>query len=203
MCGKYNFSCTPQFVIWPTSWVQVSHWKDILLFRSLRTSGTIVGSCVKWLDDIAHFTTTNILYSGVSQNYMRFYNFSSKTLTTLKDVGKYVGLLSFIFMCSSRSINLTHWGRVTHICVSKLTIIGLDNGLSPGRCQAIIWTNAGILLIWPLGTSLNEILIEIHTFLFKKMHLKLSSGKRRPFSLGLNVILGKTEPSTEAYANKY
>ena len=32
---------------------------------------------------------------------------------------------------------LTHWGRVTHICVSKLTIIGSDNGLSPGGRQAI------------------------------------------------------------------
>ena len=39
---------------------------------------------------------------------------------------------------------LTHWGRVTHIYVSNLTIIGSDNGLSPGRRQAIIWTNAGI-----------------------------------------------------------
>ena len=47
---------------------------------------------------------------------------------------------------------LTHWGRVTHICVGKLTIIGSDNGLSPGRRQAIIWTYAGILLIGPLGT---------------------------------------------------
>ena len=47
---------------------------------------------------------------------------------------------------------LTHWGRVTHICVSKLTIIGSDNGLSPDRRQAIIWNNAGILLIGPLGT---------------------------------------------------
>ena len=44
---------------------------------------------------------------------------------------------------------LTHWGRVTHICVGKLTIIGSDNGLSPGRHQAIIWTNTGILLIEP------------------------------------------------------
>ena len=33
---------------------------------------------------------------------------------------------------------LTHWGRVTHICVGNLTIIGSDNGLSPGRRQAII-----------------------------------------------------------------
>ena len=42
---------------------------------------------------------------------------------------------------------------MTHICVSKLTNIGSDNGLSPGRRQAIIWTNAGILLIGPLGTN--------------------------------------------------
>ena len=34
--------------------------------------------------------------------------------------------------------------RVTQLCVSKLTIIGSDNGLSPGRRQAIIWTSAGI-----------------------------------------------------------
>ena len=66
---------------------------------------------------------------------------------------------------------LTHWGRVTHIYVSKLTIIGSDNGLSPGRRQAIIWTNAGILLIRPLETNFNEILIDIPTFSFTKMHL--------------------------------
>ena len=42
---------------------------------------------------------------------------------------------------------LTHWDRVTHICISKLTIIGSDNGLLPGQRQAIIWTNARILLI--------------------------------------------------------
>ena len=57
--------------------------------------------------------------------------------------------------------SLTHWGRVTHICVNKLTIIGSDNGLSPGRRQAIIWTNAGIVLIGPMGTNFSEILIEI------------------------------------------
>ena len=83
---------------------------------------------------------------------------------------------------------LTHWGRVTHICVSKLTIIVPDNGLSPGRRQAIIWTNAGILLIRTLGTNFSEILSEIHIFSFKKMHLKMSSGRRRPFCLGLNVL---------------
>ena len=83
---------------------------------------------------------------------------------------------------------LTHWGRVTHICVGTNTNIGSDNGLSPGRRQAIIWTNAGILLIGPLGTNFNEMLIEIHAFSFTKIHLKMSSGKWRPFCLGLNVL---------------
>ena len=83
---------------------------------------------------------------------------------------------------------LTHWGRVTHICVSKLTIIGSDNGLSPDRRQAITWTNAGLLLIGPLGTNFSEILIEILKFSFKKTRLNVSSAKRRPFCPGLNVL---------------
>ena len=83
---------------------------------------------------------------------------------------------------------LTHWGRETHLYVVKLTLIGSDNGLSPGRRQAIIWTNAGILSNGPLGTNFSEILIEIYIFSFKKMHLKMSSGKWWPFCLGLNVL---------------
>ena len=92
------------------------------------------------------------------------------------------------FVIVSTNVALIHWGRVTHICVSKLTIIGSDNGLSPDRRQTIIWTNAGILLIGPLGTNVSKILIEIHAFSFKEMHLKMSSGKWRPFCLGLNVL---------------
>ena len=80
---------------------------------------------------------------------------------------------------------------MTHICVGNLTIIGSDNGLSPGRRQAIVWTNAGILLIGPLGTNFREILIGIHKFSFTKMHLKMSSAKWRPFSLGLNMLTKK------------
>ena len=82
-----------------------------------------------------------------------------------------------------------HWGRVTQICVSKQLIIGSDNGLSPGRRQAVIWTNAGTFLIGPLGTNFSEILIEVHTFSFTKMHLETSTAKRRPFCLGLNVLI--------------
>ena len=41
----------------------------------------------------------------------------------------------------------------------------------------------------PLGTNFSEILMEIYTFSFGKMHLQMSSGKWRPFwfSLILNV----------------
>ena len=45
------------------------------------------------------------------------------------------------------------------------------------------------MLIGPLGTNLSEILSEIHTFSLKKMHLKMSSAKWRPFCLGLNVSM--------------
>ena len=57
---------------------------------------------------------------------------------------------------------------MTHICVSKLNIIGSDNGLAPARRQAIIWTNTGILLIGPLGTQPSEILMEIYNIFIKE-----------------------------------
>ena len=75
-----------------------------------------------------------------------------------------------------------------HKYVSKLTNIVSDNGLSPGRSQAIIWTNAGILLIGPLGTIFSENLVKISTFPFMKTRLKVSSAKWWPFRLSLNVL---------------
>ena len=56
-------------------------------------------------------------------------------------------------LCVSTFID---WGRVTRICVGNLTIIDSDNCLSPGRRHAIIWTDAGILLIGQ--TDFNEII---------------------------------------------
>ena len=72
---------------------------------------------------------------------------------------------------------------MTHICVSRVTIIGSDNGLSPGWRQAIIWTNAGILLTGPLGTNFSGIVIEVYIFLFKKCITKRPSAKCQPFWL--------------------
>ena len=97
-------------------------------------------------------------------------------------------LINVISLSLSYPVILNHWGRVTHICVCNLTIIGSDNGLSPGRRQAIIWTNAGILLIRPLRTNFSEILIEILTPSLKKMGLKVLSTKWRPFCLSLQCV---------------
>ena len=53
---------------------------------------------------------------------------------------------------------------MTRICVNKVTTIGADSGLLPGRRKAIIWANAEILLIGSLGTNFSEILVKIQTF---------------------------------------
>ena len=77
---------------------------------------------------------------------------------------------------------------MTIICVSKLTTIGSDNSSSPGRRQAIIWTNATILLIGSLGTNFNNILIKIPKVSFKKMRSKGPSAKWLPCCRSLNVL---------------
>ena len=94
-----------------------------------------------------------IIHSNLARNHVKYYCVVRCTASNIKTFTSYQCLnLSFVL--------LTHWSRVTHIYVSKLTIIASDNGLSPGRRQAIIWTNAGILLIGPLGLNFSEILIE-------------------------------------------
>ena len=78
---------------------------------------------------------------------------------------------------------------MTHICISNLTIIGADNDLSPGRHQAIIWTNAGILSFQTIGKNSSK----THTFSFKKMHLKMSSVILQQFCLCPNVSRGELD----------
>ena len=80
--------------------------------------------------------------------------------------------------------------------MGKLTIIGSDNGLSPGQRQAIIWSNAGILLIGPFRINFSEILIEIDMLSFEEMHLKLSLAKWRSFCLVLDVIINFSSGNT-------
>ena len=91
---------------------------------------------------------------------------TSEGIMTLFAMASLIEFVPLLCLCILEPVRkLTHWGRVTHICVGGLTIIGSDNGLSLGRRQAIIWANAGMLLIGPLGTGFREILIGIITWL--------------------------------------
>ena len=96
-------------------------------------------------------------FNNVNKGLSEIYSFENHMII-------YIHVQTDQFRKERMAISLTHWGRVTHICVRKLTIIGSDNGLSPGRRQAIIWTNAGILLIGPLGTmKLQSKFIHFHS----------------------------------------
>ena len=88
--------------------------------------------------------------------------------------GRWCGALTLIWD------NLTQWGRVTHICVGNLAIIGSDNGLSPRRCQAIIWTNAEILLIEPLAG--NKLQWNLNRNLLKRCNIVKKKFGHRPFN---------------------
>ena len=120
-----------------------------------------------------------------NKSYLNVLNYGALPLSYHIDIHRYIctdsdlWIYAHEYKCEHmwirnvfKHIWITHWGRVTHICVGNLTIIGPDNGLSPGRRQVIIWTSAGILLIGPCRTNFSEILIGIHTFSFKKIHLK-------------------------------
>ena len=70
-------------------------------------------------------------------------------------------------MCSTRGDELTHWGRVTHICVSKLIVIGSDNGLSPGwprhylnQCWNIVNWTLGNKLQWNFNRNYSSFIQE-------------------------------------------
>ena len=74
---------------------------------------------------------------------------------------------------------------------SKLTIIGSDNGSSPCGCQAIIWTNAGILN-WTLRNKIQQYLNQNSSFHSRKCIWICLSAKWYPFCLSLNVLKKKT-----------
>ena len=88
-------------------------------------------------------------------------------------------------VCCPKKANKLNSSRLSdaYICVIKLSITGSDNGMSPDWHQAIIWTIDGILLIGPVGTNFNEIIIRIHAFSFRKVHFKMLTGIWGPFCL--------------------
>ena len=94
--------------------------------------------------------------------------------------------------CTQGFIHVTNGSRVTHICISKLTIIGSDRGLFPSWHQAIIWTNAWILLIWPCGTYFNGFFEQYSYISIQENALENVVWKWQPFSLALNVLTNHT-----------
>ena len=103
-----------------------------------------------------------------------FLHWFKKWLGALQPTSHYMNNDGLVYWSVYASLGLnefTHWDRVTHICVSRLSIFGSDNGLSPGRWQVQIWTSAGILLIGQLGPYFIEILVEISTFSFQKIYI--------------------------------
>ena len=112
-----------------------------------------------------------LLFKIFLEHYQHYYFYyfqltpPNTVFTRCLENGKMEQMMEWVVFKKSievfNGVALTHWGRATHICISKLIIIGLDNGLAPGRRQAIIWTNVGTLSIGTLGTNFSEILIEI------------------------------------------
>ena len=113
---------------------------------------SFVGSTYMFYNSHCRVKIGDIFLGLISQH--RIYRFIDIRVVVLHCTRGYRAMTAIVS-------GLTHWGWVTHICVGNLTIIGSDYGLSPGRRQAIIWTNAGILLIRTLGTNFGEILGEI------------------------------------------
>ena len=160
----------------------------LVIINSLVSVGANVRLAMKWLSLIRHaytvydslryrsstLTSADLLSIGPGTNFsgisIKVLNFDFTKIHLQMSSAK---CRSF---CSGFNV-LTHWSWVTHICACKLIIIGSDNGLSPGRRQAIMWTNPGILLIQTLETNFSEIWSKIHPFWFYKMHLKMSSAK--------------------------
>ena len=188
-CGAFQMMF-PLMCVWINGWVNNGEAGDLRRYRAHYdvTVMTYSGSGVPWATQV----------SGIDRPGVGLYGFSFWGADCIKMGGWRAGKK----WLSNISAVLIHWGRGTHIheCVSKLTSIGSDNGLSPGRRQAIIWTYGGILLIGPLGTYFSEILIEIYTFPFKKIHLNMSSGKWRLICLGPNVLSFGLMPNTSDMA---
>ena len=175
--------CQKHFWITAYLW----NWESCVTMNNLplilrRNDDVIIASCVNWAHVFVPLIPEKCRGRYFTKDWLLLW------MPVFRDAISQTPFSNAFSWMKMYELWLTHWGRVTHICVGNLTIIGSDNGLSPGRRQAITWTNVGILLIGPLGTNFSEILSEIHTFSFKKMRLKVSSAKWRPCCLGLNVL---------------
>ena len=125
----------------------------------IQTSTIIVEASQLLLFNTFHCVLTNLFLGS----------FSVSSISYMRDPYSLLMVRPFLQKAISKINSLiTHWDRVTHICISKQTFIGPGNGLSPGRRQAFIWTSAAMLWIRTPWANFNEMLNEIYTLSFKK-----------------------------------
>ena len=94
---------------------------------------------------------------------------------------------------------LTHWGRVTHICIGKLTIIGWDNGLSPGRRQAIYLNQCWNIVNLTLRSKLQWNFNRNSNIFIQENALENVVSQMVSICLGLNVL--RVNPSSTDHVN--
>ena len=131
--------------------IKVSIWMQFLIHNKLTNAwtGVVNCSCTNESEIMMYITLSCEAMGDINSKFYCLYpSLLSKILLDIMHLGPSHSLkwekMYFWFTWKQFSMwVLTHWGRVTHICVGKLTIIGSDNGLSPERRQAIIWTNIG------------------------------------------------------------
>ena len=137
--------------MWIEKWHADTPWSSWeLIFRLCSRSVNIVVLVQFWLSEISQLRGT-----WASLESLNTWMELPKIWHTSESDQNAVIVCWFSYFL--RNFDLTHSDRVTHVCFSKLIMIGSDNGLSPGRRQAILWTNAGILLIGPVGINFSEI----------------------------------------------
>ena len=174
MSFKFDLSySTVISVPYVISWWIAVHYKGTWLYHVINIHNAYLIQTIYWnifMMQIYGYDSKNIYEYGITLNTRQFIH---PCIFSIKCMHEYL---------------LTPWCRVTYICICKLTIIDSDDGLLPGPHQIIIWTIAGIFLIGSQDVNFREILIQIHAFSFKKMHLNVLWVKWQPFCLSLNVL---------------
>ena len=83
---------------------------------------------------------------------------------------------------------LTHWGLVMHICHQPRPSLVQIMACRLFGAKPLSKPMLGYCELNSLRTNFSEILIKIQNFSLRKIHLKISSVKWRPYCLGLNVL---------------
>ena len=98
--------------------------------------------------------------------------------------------IAYVVMLHSHMSNvaLTHWGRVTYLCVNKLTIIGSDNGFVAWPVPSHYISQRWNIVHWTLSNKLHW-KVNRNSLVFIQEHMRMSSGKCWPFCLGPNVLI--------------